>query len=282
MRATSTVPAFRAMADLPSAQRRRTAWSAYEADAAEAFSVYFGGWASRAAVPAAADAAPDLLDGLEEREARALSAARAAELVLRDAGLLEAGPDDDLDVVLLVGVGASNGWVAPLHGRPTLFLALELLPPTPYDVVLAVHEAVHLAVERRRPDAPWPDGLVQAVVDEGLATVLSRRLVPGLAESAYLWFDDDHGEWVRACEVAAAGLRLRALTALTDDASADDLFLMGRGGAAPERGGYWLADRVMTQVLSTHGLDDVIGWTHSDATAIVSRALEGPPRVAPT
>lgn len=143
-------------------------------------------------------AAPGLAAGLADAEQRARRAVAETAAMLNDRGLL---PDAVLPTALMVGVGTSNGWVAPLDGELTLFLALEMLPSPPYDKVLVAHEAIHLIHHRLRPD-PWPETVATRLYDEGLATALSQRLVPGLRLDEYLWFDTGWGKWLHDCEAA--------------------------------------------------------------------------------
>lgn len=89
-----------------------------------------------AALPILIEQATAWGDALET----AADAAREAERLL--AGVVDVG--EMLPVTALVGVGVANGWAASTDGVPRLFLAVELLPRAPHDVVLALHEFVHV------------------------------------------------------------------------------------------------------------------------------------------
>jgi hypothetical protein len=113
---------------------------------------------------------------------------QAAELVVPvlDAAHL------DLQAVVMVGLGTSNGWVSEFRGRPTLFLAVEQIPDTAFPRILAVHELAHAV---QLPEVPEY----------------------GLAE--HLWFGGGYDDWLAEC--------LRALPAaqaaiLADLESEDD------------------------------------------------------------
>lgn len=113
---TSTVAAYRLLADQPF-NGQATAWPlVYEARHPEVFASYYSGWgdsARRAAAPADIPALTARVVKLETQARRALD---RAERRLRVAGLL----DEEVAAVLLVGVGTANGWVADLDGHPTV------------------------------------------------------------------------------------------------------------------------------------------------------------------
>jgi hypothetical protein len=64
-------------------------------------------------------------------------------------------PAGPIPAVVLVGLGGANGWVASVRGAPTLFVAVERLPEPGLDVVLALHEMIHLVhLQRAAGDRP--------------------------------------------------------------------------------------------------------------------------------
>jgi hypothetical protein len=273
MRLTSTAPGYLELADVPD-QLREAAWTdEYEAAYPEIFEKYYSAWGlrerSRAAVADVPDLAPRIL-ALEER-ARELIA--LAERSFRDDGLL----DDDLDVVLLVGGHTSNGWVTELGDTVTLFLALEFLGDPPYDGVLVSHEAFHVA-HSRHGAGEWPEDGASALFQEGIATAISREIHPGLADSAYLWFDDAHAGWVRDCETAETAIARRALEHL--DTSSDEMVVRAlfttrdEERELPPRGGYWLGDRVVRRLLERHPARDLLVWDHAHVSAALAEDLE--------
>jgi hypothetical protein len=124
VRVTSVVPDFLAFlaaaADAP-LDRRRALWhELYEEPNRDLFDVYYTNWASPKALDAALERFPGevvrISAGAETLPERVEQAARttAASLSL---------PEPDLDVILLVGLFSSDGWVTELRGRRTLFFA---------------------------------------------------------------------------------------------------------------------------------------------------------------
>ncbi len=274
MQILSTVDAWSALAHIPDEDERVKAWTAeYEARWPTVFEVYYSGWGEPEQRRGAALAAPGLLDRIHVAERRAEEVLRAAEADFRDLGLLF---DDDLHAVLMVGGGSSNGWVAEHEGRRVLFLALEMLGMPPHDDVLIVHELTHV-VQGQLCEAARARTFTSsfAVFTEGAAVASTRRIRPGLSDSAYLWMDEDHHDWVSQCQYAAPGIAAMVLEHLDSPADADAVapLLRNRSGEAlPPRSGYWAGDQIAGQMLN-HGyaLTDVLSTPAGQARARVAQ-----------
>jgi hypothetical protein len=269
MRVTSTVDAYLGLAAIDDDRRRRTAWTqTYEAAYRGIFETYYSGWGKRERSLAAAGDVPRLAPTMRETEQRARSLVRHTERSFRAAGLL----DDDLDVVLMVGGHTSNGWVTELDGREVLFLALEFFGDPPYDGVLVSHEAFHVA-HARHGAGGWLENCSASLFQEGIAVAISRELHPGLPDSAYLWFDDEHEAWVADCVRAQPKIATRALAQL--DTPYDDLLvralftIQDDERDLPPRAGYWLGDLVVRRLLDRRPARELLGWDH----VAVRRAL---------
>jgi hypothetical protein len=273
MRVTSTVPGYVALTDVPG-HLRVTAWTdVYEAAYPEIFETYHSAWGRHERCLAAAAGAPMEAWHLRRIEARARDLLAQTERAFRADSLLT----DDLDVVLLVGAHTSNGWVTELDGVDTLFLALEFLGDPPYDGVLTSHEAFHVAHARHGAGA-WPEDGTASLFQEGFAVAMSRRLHPGLDESAYLWFDGEHGDWVDECVAAKTAIAWRALENLDtpdDEAPCRALFtLRPDEHELPPRAGYWLGDRLVRDLLDRHPAAELLAWDHARARAALADRLE--------
>lgn len=260
MRVTSTVDAYLGLAAIRDDTRRRTAWTeSYEAAHRGIFETYYQGWGKRERCLEAAGDVPLLAPVVRDVEVRARNLVAHTERAFRTTGLL----DDDLDVVLMVGGHTSNGWVTEYHGREVLFLALEFLGDPPYDEVLVSHEALHV-VHARQGAADWPEDCAASLFQEGIAIALSRMFHPGLAESAYLWFDGDHEAWPTACAETEMKIAVRALTELDtpyDDFVARALFTCQEDEHDfPPRAGYWLGDLVVRRLLAQHPAVELLAW----------------------
>jgi hypothetical protein len=273
VRLTSTVAEYQKLARIEDHASRLEAWAAdYEAAYRDVFDVYYRSYSNpRRRIEAVANVAR-LSPLVREREARAEAFARQAEQEFRAQGLLL----DELDVVLLVGNHTANGWVAEFHGRPSLFVALELLGAPPYDGILVSHEALHLAHSHHGAET-WPDDIGASLIQEGIATAASRLLHPGLSDSAYLWTDEQHDPWVRECRDAERALTAVVLDEMATPAEAPHvkgLFAPDcQAPALPTRSGYWLADVLAQQWLSEHSLKDVLRWDYAEATHRASNDL---------
>jgi hypothetical protein len=273
MRLTSTVRDYVALAAIGDARARESAWTEqYEAAHTDVFEIYHRAWGRHARCVVAAHDVPQLAPGMRAIEERAIALAEETERFFTAEGLI----DDDLDVVLLVGGHTSNGWVTDRDGRATLFLALEFLGEPPYDAVLLSHEAFHVAHSRHGSGA-WPEDCGSGLFQEGLAVAVSRELHPGLSDSAYLWFDDDHAEWVAACAASEKAItdRVRAELHTSDqEVRVRALFTIQEGETElPPRAGYWLGDRVGRRLREQHTLGELLAWDHPSTLMALAGVL---------
>lgn len=273
MRLTSTVPDYLALAVITDEAAREAAWAEqYEAAHPDVFETYHRSWGRHARCLAASHDVPRLAPQMSAIEERAVALAEETEHFFTAEGLI----DDDLDVVLLVGGHTSNGWVSDRNGRATLFLALEFLGDPPYDAVLLAHEAFHVA-HARHGSGEWPEDCCSDLFQEGLAVAASRGLHPGLPDSAYLRFDDDHAAWVAACAAAEGSIAARARAELhtsDEEPRVRSLFTVQDDETElPPRAGYWLGDRTLRDLMAGHSLRDLLAWDHSTARAALAERL---------
>lgn len=273
MRLTSTVPAYVALAEIVDDAARETAWTEeYEAAYPEIFDTYHRAWGRHQRCVAASHDVPVLAPGMPSIEDRARRLVQESEGFFAAEGLIE----DDLDVVLMVGGHTSNGWVTDLDGRDTLFLALEFLGEPPHDAVLLTHEAFHVAHSRHGAQ-DWPDDCASDLFQEGLAVAVTREVHPGLSDSAYLWNDEDHRDWVPECAAAEQAIATRALAELgtpDDELRVRALFtIQDDEKELPPRAGYWLGDRVCRRLREQHSLGDLLAWDHAAVHAALTDQL---------
>jgi hypothetical protein len=263
MRVTSTVPGYVALTEVPG-HLREAAWTdVYEAAYPEIFETYHSGWGTHERCLASAADVPAEAPRIAAVEARARDLIEESERSFRTDGLLT----EDLDVVLMVGGHTSNGWVTGLGETVTLFLALEFLGDPPYDGVLVSHEAFHVAHSRHGADA-WPEDGAASLFQEGIAVAISREIHPGLDDSAYLWFDDAHPDWVAACAAA------EPLATPYDDVACRALFtIQDDERDLPPRAGYWLGDRLVRRLLDQHPASTLLTWDHATATTALAAEL---------
>lgn len=224
--------------------------------------------------------------------------ARAAEMQTREA----LGADVDVDVVLMVGVGAANAGELVVGGKGAAFLALEhftgvanettdglgldaeLLP------LWLAHEYTH-AVRYTSPTSRsemrdaisessgyysyWDTGrrvtLREHLVNEGLAVNASRAVSPGHAAWEYFGYQRKQFSRIRELEPV---IRQAVMTEIDGKGLGLRLKYLSDGvseitrtvnrSVLPERSGYYLGAKMVEAAIDTHGL----GW------AVRANALE--------
>jgi hypothetical protein len=274
MRLTSTLPEYLRLAEIEDDEQRRAAWTdTYEEAYHQVFETYHSAWGKHDRCLEAAADVPRLAPGMTAVEDRARRLVELSEQSFREAGLL----DDDLDVVLLVGGHTSDGWVTEVGDTVTLFLALEFLADPPYDGVLVSHEAFHVA-HARHGAASWPEDCTAGLFQEGIAVAISREIHPGLDDTAYLWFDDHHSDWVQECEAAGASIARRALERLEapyQEPAVRALFTTRDDEPElPPRAGYWLGDILVRRLLEEHPSSELLVWDHATTQAALAEQLQ--------
>jgi hypothetical protein len=218
----------------------------------------------------------------------------AAEGLDRAAAAL--GLDQDVDVVLMVGVGAANACELVVEGRGAVVVCVEHftgsanpetfglgLPPTLLPMWIA-HELAHLvrycspgsraALRRFVAEAGgrydcWDlasrASLRELLVNEGLAVHAARAAAPGLADEAYFGFTRSLFRRLRELEaflVAAAEPDLDRhglglrLRWLTGGMAPAARLVHGR--VLPERAGYYLGARMTETLVLERGIAEAL------------------------
>ncbi len=237
-------------------------------------------------------------------------AAIAREAELRCAQFLNS--DVDVDVVLMVGVGAANAGELVVAGRGIAFVCLEHftgvpnpeshglgLDPELIPVWLA-HEIAHAVrytsptsrseMKRLTEEADgyysyWETGrrasLGELVVNEGLAVEIARAIQPGHAIWEYFGYGRRQFSKVRDVEP----LVTRAVLEDFDRAALGLRLRYLSGGVSdeartiqrtlvPERAGYFVGARLVASALETHGAPWAIRATAREIVDVGERALE--------
>jgi hypothetical protein len=213
----------------------------------------------------------------------------AAEALDRVAAILE--PDTEVDLVLMVGVGAANAAELVVGGRGVAVLCVEHftgqvnpdtfglgLPATQLPLWVA-HEVAH-AVRYTSPASRsplralvaeaggydyWETGsrasLRELLVNEGLAVHAARATAPGAPDEDYLGFSRRQYRRMREMEtfllravegdLDRAGLGLR-LRYLSGGMSPAARLVKGR--VLPERSGYYIGARMTEALIGERGL----------------------------
>lgn len=253
-----------------------TAWAGYERQHRDVFARYLDGWGDdqhrSAAVAAMVQTAERLADAEVDWHGQLEDVAARMTAVV---------PGDlEVPVVVFVGMGTSNGWVTPLGGRATVFLAAELAAPPPFGTVLTAHELTHAA--QHLLNSAWEASdypLGAHAFAEGLATYLSALAYPGHADDEYLWFDSTHQRWLRDCEQAwptAAAALQRVLDETCGGAAERQFFAArpaGENAVVPIRFGYYAGWRIVRDLATEMTTADLLTLDIATARQLVRRRL---------
>jgi hypothetical protein len=246
----------------------------------------------------------DLRSMLERTDVVTL--ARSAEMQTREA----LAADVDVDVVLMVGVGAANAGELVVDGRGIAFLALEHftgatnestnglgLDPELMTLWLA-HEYAH-AVRYTSPTSRsemkdavaeaggyysyWETGrnvtLREHLVNEGLAVNVSRAVSPGLAAWEYFGYQRKQFSRIRELEpvIRQAALADAAqkglgmrLKYLSDGVS--EVTRTVNRSVLPERSGYYLGARMVESAIDSRGIEWAIRASAQEIEALAETA----------
>ncbi|MDQ3696675.1 MAG: hypothetical protein M3373_01430 [Gemmatimonadota bacterium] len=226
----------------------------------------------------------------------------------RCAALLDA--DIDVDVVLMVGVGAANAGELVVHGKGIAFVCLEHftavanpetqgrgLDPELLPLWLA-HEIAHAVrytsprsrseIRRIVDDADgyysyWETGqratLRELLINEGLAVEVSRVVSPGHAEWEY--FGYARRQYARVRELETALTRAIAPELVNAGLGLRLRYLSGGmsdemrtidGIIAPERAGYYLGARMVAPAIAHRGID----WAIHASAEEIAGAVDAP------
>jgi len=253
------------------------AWAGYEGHHGDLFDRYFDQWGDAQARPVAAAA---MVQTAERIAAAGLDWHGLLDDVTARMTALVPG-DLEVPVVVFVGTGTSNGWVTPLGGRSTVFLAAEVAAPPPFDAVLTAHELTHAAQYSLKPAWEAADNPVGAnAFAEGLATYLSALACPGYGDDEYLWFDSTHQQWLRDCERAwptAAASLAEVLDEPCGGAAERRFFAAPRAGenaAVPRRFGYYAGWRIIRDLALEMTAADLLTLDIPSAQRLVHRSLD--------
>lgn len=155
--------------------------------------------------------------------------------------------DEAVDAVLVFFVGAfdGNAFAAPYgEGRTAVCLPIE----NGEDTVTLVHELTHLVHGKIIGSAMrWEKTVASLVFQEGLATRLSKHLVPDREDEVYV---GHRAGWLRECSEAAEQL-LQGLKPFLRDCSAESIvrFTMGTGTVGKEREDYFAGWKLIGDML---------------------------------
>ena len=142
----------------------------------------------------------------------------------------------DLVVVYFVGGFENNPFVAPFDGER---LALCLPIENGDSEIILAHELTHIVhTQTANLTAEWERTIASTILQEGLATQVSKFLVPGHQDEEYI----EHKKgWLQSCKEKRAGI-INGIFPYLDDASskAVTMFTFGNGTTNHEREAYYV------------------------------------------
>lgn len=166
---------------------------------------------------------------------------------------------ESVDVVLIFFVGAfdGNAFAAPYgENRTAVCLPIE----NGEDQTTLVHELTHLVHGKITGSAmKWERTVASLVFQEGLATQLSRHLVPGYPDAFYVEAQEG---WLQECNQDAEQI-LQGIKPCLQDRSAERIvqFTMGAGTTGKAREGYFAGWKLIGDMIAD-------GWSFADIARV--------------
>lgn len=181
-------------------------------------------------------------------------------------------PTPDPLHVLMVGPYSINVLVSTLGDDVAVFHCLEWYQSEEGSRVLVAHEDAHawhhivLGLKPPDGDAAW------TAFSEGLAALVSRRVVPDRAEEDYFWFGHEGFEdWLPWCVEHREELLASFRDELDKEGTADTFF--GSGLVEKRwRVGYYLADLLVASL--DRPLPELVALSVDEGRAAIRQALE--------
>jgi len=167
--------------------------------------------------------------------------------------------NESVDVVLIFFVGTfdGNAFAAP-YGEKRIAVCLPIEDGE--NEITIVHELIHLVHGKITGfSASWERTVASLVFQEGLATQLSKHLVPGYPDEAYVASQDG---WLQECYRDAKQI-LQGIKPYLQECSAEIVvqFTMGTGTTGKTREGYFVGWQLIGDMLED-------GWSFSDIARI--------------
>ena len=169
-------------------------------------------------------------------------------------------------VIFFVGFFENNAFVAPyLNDKVAICFPVE----TQKDDILFIHEFIHLVHSKMAGfQTEWERSIASILLTEGLATQLSKHLIPGYDDERYVEFKKG---WLKDCRENETRILKGILPHLKEEFSEKVFqFTMGTGTTRIEREAYYVGWRVIEKMLED-------GWSFLDIARIQEQEF---PRMA--
>jgi hypothetical protein len=184
---------------------------------------------------------------------------------------LGVAPDPEPLHVLMVGTYSANVLVGRLGDDVAVFHCLEWFQSEEGSRVLVAHEDAHAWHETVLGSRPPQDDAAWMAFSEGLATRVSREVVPGRPDDDYFWFGHEGFEdWLPWCREHRDELLARLRDELDEEGTAEAFF--GSGLVEKRwRVGYYLADELVGGL--DRPLPELAALSVDEGRALVREAL---------
>ena len=226
---------------------RESRWrELYEGDNPEVFAAFYADQEERAGLSAVVRELTIVRDRATAGGPVLHRVIEEVEPAVREA--LGLAPTPDPLHVLMVGPYSINVLVGPMGDDVAVFHCLEWFQSEEGSRVLVAHEDAHAWHRIVLGGAPPGDDAAWTAFSEGLATMVSRQVVPGRDEDDYFWFGHEGFEdWLPWCTEHRSELLARFRDELDDPATSDNFF--GSGLVEKRwRVGYYLADLLVASL----------------------------------
>ena len=165
---------------------------------------------------------------------------------------------EPVDVVLIffVGMFDGNAFAAPYGDRMAICLPIEAGESS----ITLVHELTHLVHGKLTASAmSWEKTVAEMIFQEGLATQLSKHLVPNEQEEAYV---EHQPGWLQDCRADEKQI-VHGIRPYLQERSAETVirFTMGTGTTGRQREGYFAGWKLIGDLLAD-------GWSFADIARV--------------
>lgn len=187
------------------------------------------------------------------------------------------GEDDlEMNLVIMVGLYSSNGWVTNYNGVETVFIAAEFFDNLDYIAILIVHELAHAYYYNKSKMTKQDQNIAVSMFDEGFATFVSEKIFDGLSENEYLWFGNEYLElWNDFNNNEAKVLNFIKNKLNSKDSKTYSLLfsMQANSYGMPCRSGYGIGYRFVKRLSEKYPLSQMLEWNNKEISNKMEKTL---------
>lgn len=169
----------------------------------------------------------------------------------------------NLQVILMVGQGTTNGHALKHKNEFIVFLPVEGYETTEQVDIFVTHEILHALHYSTQPDFYFKtqeekDSVFRQLITEGLATYLTKEILDVSDEKA-LWADylsnDELSKWIKLCESEKQNLFEEAQELIKERSTKPDLFYANKPDDIRKyRAGYFIGLEIIKKIVKKNNL----------------------------